>query len=749
MNHQPKQLALLISLIGLGVSPYAQASVEVHVVDGLPSLLGMRCSEAGAAALPFCGKTPGLVWQAQRSPLDLSGTPGALVLYSAPRNGWSPAAAGDLGEWKPRAQGKPFKITAKSKTRKSASVVTVAAVEPPHAPARKHSGKSRRVRASARIVVTAQVDAQAVQRIESPQVGQASVLPPVTGPSPEAQRLLDNLIAVLSESPALPETAAVEPAPAAKAAPVERVARMQDAHAAQLVDRPEVAVESQSTKVLRNLGAILSDDRDEVGAIRTDAAQSVASTQGVRVPGMLGEISAPETPAVEDGPTRRLRKLAARAAKAEAKAAAEAVAVGVVDVMLPLDLPTGAPLPASTAAAVPTESAPMPIGAQAELPPAVESDLGEWARRGEVEPARIVVTAQVDAQAVQRIESPQVGQASVLPPVTGPSPEAQRLLDNLIAVLSESPALPETAAVEPAPAAKAAPVERVARMQDAHAAQLVDRPEVAVESQSTKVLRNLGAILSDDRDEVGAIRTDAAQSVASTQGVRVPGMLGEISAPETPAVEDGPTRRLRKLAARAAKAEAKAAAEAVAVGVVDVMLPLDLPTGAPLPASTAAAVPTELAPMPIGAQAERGKRASPFGDGQVAVAETSLDRVRGGFSVNGLNISFGIERAVYINGSLVTSTSMNVTELGQVVAGRGLTTLDAGTIALIQNGSGNSVATGSLSPTTIGTVIQNTLDGQKIQNVTVINATANSLGMFRSLNLHSSLRGAVIDSLRR
>ncbi len=78
-----------------------------------------------------------------------------------------------------------------------------------------------------------------------------------------------------------------------------------------------------------------------------------------------------------------------------------------------------------------------------------------------------------------------------------------------------------------------------------------------------------------------------------------------------------------------------------------------------------------------------------------------------------------------------------------------MTTLDAGTIALIQNGSGNSVATGSLSPATIGTVIQNTLDGQKIQNVTVINATANSLGMFRSLNLQSSLRGAVIDSLRR
>jgi hypothetical protein len=49
----------------------------------------------------------------------------------------------------------------------------------------------------------------------------------------------------------------------------------------------------------------------------------------------------------------------------------------------------------------------------------------------------------------------------------------------------------------------------------------------------------------------------------------------------------------------------------------------------------------------------------------------------------------------------------------------------------------------------MGTVIQNTLDGQKIQNITVINATANSLGLMRGMNLGASLRGAVIDSLRR
>ena len=133
----------------------------------------------------------------------------------------------------------------------------------------------------------------------------------------------------------------------------------------------------------------------------------------------------------------------------------------------------------------------------------------------------------------------------------------------------------------------------------------------------------------------------------------------------------------------------------------------------------------------------------------MAVAESSLDRVRGGFAVDGLNISFGIERAVYVNGALVTTTSLNIADLGRVTAGRGTVSFSVGSMGLIQSGANNVVSTGAFSSTTAGTVIQNTLDGQKIQNVTVINATANSLNVFRGLNLGSSLRSAVIESLRR
>ncbi|WP_051244515.1 hypothetical protein [Azohydromonas australica] len=136
----------------------------------------------------------------------------------------------------------------------------------------------------------------------------------------------------------------------------------------------------------------------------------------------------------------------------------------------------------------------------------------------------------------------------------------------------------------------------------------------------------------------------------------------------------------------------------------------------------------------------------------VALDETALDTLRGGFvGDGGLRISFGIERAVYVNGSLVTTTSLNLSELGTLSAGKAaaMKLPEVGNrIALIQNGAGNAVLT-SLGPRAIGTVIQNTLDGQKIQTLTTINATANSLGVLKSIEAQRNLRSAITDSLRR
>ena len=62
---------------------------------------------------------------------------------------------------------------------------------------------------------------------------------------------------------------------------------------------------------------------------------------------------------------------------------------------------------------------------------------------------------------------------------------------------------------------------------------------------------------------------------------------------------------------------------------------------------------------------------------------------------------------------------------------------------------GNTFVSGPVSAATLGTVVQNTLNDQKIQSVTAINATVNSLQIVKAQNLQSSLRSAIIDSLRR
>src|SRR5262245_17585536 len=109
------------------------------------------------------------------------------------------------------------------------------------------------------------------------------------------------------------------------------------------------------------------------------------------------------------------------------------------------------------------------------------------------------------------------------------------------------------------------------------------------------------------------------------------------------------------------------------------------------------------------------------------VSEDVLDRMRGGFQINpnGPIMSFGIERSVYLNGRLITSTVLNIPDLLQ------LTNNPNNAFTLMQNGGGNALTTHASSLPALMTVIQNTLDNQTIQNQTVINATVAALSMNR------------------
>ena len=129
--------------------------------------------------------------------------------------------------------------------------------------------------------------------------------------------------------------------------------------------------------------------------------------------------------------------------------------------------------------------------------------------------------------------------------------------------------------------------------------------------------------------------------------------------------------------------------------------------------------------------------------GQQPVSEKVLDRMRGGFQIdpNGPMMSFGIQRSVYINGQLVTSTILTIPNLLQ------LTNTPGNAFTLVQNGAGNAMTTHPSSLPPLMTVIQNSLDHQTIQNQTVINATVAALSLNRALALGNAVSQANLTAI--
>jgi hypothetical protein len=129
-----------------------------------------------------------------------------------------------------------------------------------------------------------------------------------------------------------------------------------------------------------------------------------------------------------------------------------------------------------------------------------------------------------------------------------------------------------------------------------------------------------------------------------------------------------------------------------------------------------------------------------------AVDDEVLGRIRGGYLMpNGLVVSFGLERLVYVNGILSNATALTVTELGKIRGGSADLSEEipiGTTLGLIQNGPGNIV--GDLAASGgFATIIQNSADNQRIQAITTINTRVNSLEMMRSGRFGDSLRDSL------
>jgi hypothetical protein len=141
---------------------------------------------------------------------------------------------------------------------------------------------------------------------------------------------------------------------------------------------------------------------------------------------------------------------------------------------------------------------------------------------------------------------------------------------------------------------------------------------------------------------------------------------------------------------------------------------------------------------------------------QLAALDTAaLDEVRGGFQLEGSSLTFsiGIERAVYINGNLVATNVLNLKELQSSAGGTSVAAASpaapAGSL-VVQNGpAGSNYVAPQVAQNPTATVIQNSLDGQKIQAVTTINASVNSLQTVRAMSVANAIQYGIVSSLRR
>ena len=150
-----------------------------------------------------------------------------------------------------------------------------------------------------------------------------------------------------------------------------------------------------------------------------------------------------------------------------------------------------------------------------------------------------------------------------------------------------------------------------------------------------------------------------------------------------------------------------------------------------------------LAGVAIACQGLAGPQDDPFGSDQ-AVAAESLDGYRGGFITDsGIAVSLGLERIVTINGNVADTSRIDFGDLGSLAAGRTTLAADAANqLRIIQNGGGTVGV--DFGPSALGgTVIQNSLNNQLINNSTIINASVEGRGMLQSLNFQNTLSNAL------
>jgi hypothetical protein len=139
--------------------------------------------------------------------------------------------------------------------------------------------------------------------------------------------------------------------------------------------------------------------------------------------------------------------------------------------------------------------------------------------------------------------------------------------------------------------------------------------------------------------------------------------------------------------------------------------------------------------------------------GSQAASDAELTAQRGGFTtMDGLLVSFGIDRAVYVNGILDMASGFTVTSggAGQPPVATAISGNNGLKVVQIGPAGSNIFNQGQVQTAVPGvfTVIQNSLNRQVITNSTVLNAQLVNMGLFRNINLSAAIRQQLINGSR-
>lgn len=153
------------------------------------------------------------------------------------------------------------------------------------------------------------------------------------------------------------------------------------------------------------------------------------------------------------------------------------------------------------------------------------------------------------------------------------------------------------------------------------------------------------------------------------------------------------------------------------------------------------------APSAFGAE----DAADPFTHSQ-AVSDPELEELRGGFlTSDGLEIRFGLEQIVLVDGTLATRSSLNLSSLSQSNSATAPQLFDQNKLVqIVQNGDHNHISADVAQNFSAGlmTVIQNSLDAQTIQNLTVLNVGVSNMSVIPQRALGNAIDLGLTSILR-